>query len=175
MVVNNPDRTVSVTEARTKLNRLIAAAQDGHMTHIAVGARVAAHLVPARARILDDQLVWDFLWSALEKQEAAWAARTDSWRDGVLDHAGDVLGRVLGWAWRTDPDLFVRAVTDYAGALALAMERKIDLADIRLGLSRGLCGAAFGDSEIKAALTYAEEHWSDWDLQHAPTDGKASQ
>jgi hypothetical protein len=40
-----------------------------------------------------------------------------SWEDArfELTHAGDVLGRALGWAWRTDADkIFMRAVTDYA-------------------------------------------------------------
>jgi hypothetical protein len=43
-----------------------------------------------------------------------------SWEDArfELTHAGDVLGRALGWAWRTDADkIFMRAVTDYAGSL----------------------------------------------------------
>ena len=51
-------------------------------------------------------------------REAAFAvADSAQWQGDrfVLTHAGDRLGRVLGWAWRTDPDkIFMRAVTDYA-------------------------------------------------------------
>jgi hypothetical protein len=77
--------------------------------------------------------------TALIRQEVTWASRAEEWSDGELDHVGDALGRVLGWAWRTDPDrIFMRAITDYVGRLSQVVGRQLTLQDIRPAMSKGL-------------------------------------
>jgi hypothetical protein len=102
-------------------------------------------------------------------QEAAWAARDEvctggTWggpqHDGKLRHAGDVLGRALGWSWRTDPDIFMQAVTDYAAILGTELGQTLTLDDLHDGLLRGMT-ATLDRSEAAAALSYAQEHWGD--------------
>ena len=103
---------------------------------------------------------WYSLRVALVIVFHAWARSAAS-----LDHVGDVLGRVLGWAWRTDPDrIFMKAITDYVGGLSQVVGRRITLQDIRPAMSKGLGGGALGLSEVAAALTYADQHWDQWAL-----------
>jgi hypothetical protein len=170
MVNINPGRMLTVTDARPKLNALVADAQTGQVTHIVSGGQVVAHIVPANTWIIEDQLALEMMLTALIKQEVTWASRAEEWPDGELDHVGDVLGRVLGWAWRTDPDrIFMRAITDYVGRLSQVVGRRLTLQDMHPAMSKGLGGGALGRSEVAAALTYAEQHWDQWALP-APVD-----
>lgn len=160
-------RMFNVTEARAKLNGLVGEAQQGQITHIVSGGQVVAHLVPASTRILDDQAALDIMLAAVIQQEVSWAMDDPMhWSKGRLDHVGDVLGRVLGWCWRTDPDLYMRTVTNYVAKLAVAAGREFTLEDLRLALSRGIGGGAMGDGEIATALAYADAHWSQWALPY---------
>jgi antitoxin (DNA-binding transcriptional repressor) of toxin-antitoxin stability system len=170
-VVNiNQGRMWTVTDARPKLNALVADAQSGQITHIVSGGQVVAHIVPANTWIIDDQLALEMMLTALIRQEVTWASRAEEWSDGELDHVGDALGRVLGWAWRTDPDrIFMKAITDYVGRLSQVVGRRLTLQDIRPAMSKGLGGGALGLSEVAAALTYADQHWDEWALP-APFD-----
>jgi len=165
MVNVSPGRMWSVTDARPKLNRLVADAQAGQITHIVSGGQVVAHIVPANTWIIDDQVTLEMMLTALIKQEVTWASRAEEWHNGELDHVGDVLGRVLGWAWITDPDrIFMRAITEYVSRLSHVVGRPLTLQDIRPAMSKGLGGGALGRSEVAAALTYAEQHWDQWAL-----------
>jgi hypothetical protein len=115
--------------------------------------------------LLPDVTRPEFMLGAIIQKEAAWAARDEQWRDGQFDHAGDVIGRVLGWAWRTDPDaVFMRAITDYTAALSQAIGRSLTLEDIRSGMAKALGGGTLARGEIAAALSYAETHWNQWAL-----------
>jgi hypothetical protein len=120
MVVINPHRMLSVTVARPKFNALVAEDHNGgQMTHIVSGGQLVAHIVPPNAWMIDDQLVLDFMLAAIIEKEATWGSGAEQWRDGTFEHAGDVIGRVLGWAWPTDPDaIFLRALADYVAALS---------------------------------------------------------
>ncbi|ODQ95544.1 hypothetical protein [Mycolicibacterium holsaticum] len=182
MVNITASRMWTVTDAKPKLNSLVSDAQSGQMTHIVSGAQVVAHLVPPTTWIVDDPLALEFMLRAVIDREAAWAVADEMQCDGgqfVLTHAGDVLGRVLGWAWRTDPDkIYMRAVTDYAQALGDAAKRPMAFADIAAGLAQSLGGGALERSEVIAALRYAEKHWQQWVLpqpQDAATATKSSQ
>lgn len=155
-------RMFNVTEARAKLNAFVAEAQNGQITHIVSGGQVVAHLVPATTRILDDQAALDIMLAAVIQQEVAWAMDPLHWGEGRLDHVGDVLGRVLGWAWRTDPDLYMRTVTNYAAKLGIAAGQEFTFHDLRLAMSRGIGGGAMGAGEIATALAYADAHWNEW-------------
>lgn len=158
-------RMWTVTDAKSKLNALVNAAQNGQITHIVSGAQVAAHIVPASTWIMDDEIALRQLLAALIAQEAQLAAE-GSLRSGgpfTLAHAGDVLGRVLGWAWRTDPDkLFVRAMTQYTQVLSELVGQPLAFQDVRDGLEQCLGGGVFDRSEIAAAMHYAQTHWDDW-------------
>jgi hypothetical protein len=164
----------TVTDAKPKLNSLVAEAQSGQITHIvSSGAQVVAHLVPPTTWIVDDPLALQFMLGALIDREAAWAAADKTQWQGdqfALTHAGDVLGRVLGWAWRTDPDkIFMRAVTDYAQALGDAVHRPMTFPAVAAGLAPSLGGGALERSEVTAALSYAEKHWHEWAPPQAET------
>lgn len=174
MVNITASRMWTVTDAKPKLNSLVAEAQSGQMAHIVSGAQVVAHLVPPTTWIVDDPLVLEFMMRAVVDREAAWAAADKTQWQGdhfVLTHAGDVLGRVLGWAWRTDPDkIFMRAVTDYALSLGDAVQQSMAFPDVSEGLALSLGGGVLERSEITAALKYAEKHWHEWALP--PADSK---
>lgn len=165
MVNINPSRMWTVTDARPKLNALVADAQGGQITHIVSGGQVVAHIVPANTWIIDDQLALEMMLTAFIRQEVSWASRPEEWAGGELVHVGDTLGRILGWAWITDPDrIFMRFITDYVGRLSHVVGRPLTLADIRPAMSKGLGGGALGRSEVAAALAYAEQHWDQWAL-----------
>jgi hypothetical protein len=171
MVNITASRMWTVTDAKPKLNSLVSEAQSGQITHIVSGAQVVAHLVPPTTWIVDDPLALEFMLRAVIEREAAWAVADEAqWPGGQfeLTHAGDILGRVLGWAWRTDPDkIFMRAVTDYAQTLGEAVDRPIAFPDLAAGLTKSLGGGALERSEITAALSYAEKHWHEWALPPA--------
>jgi hypothetical protein len=181
MVNITASRMWTVTGAKPKLNSLVAEAQSGQMAHIVSGAQVVAHLVPPTTWIVDDPLALEFMIGDHIAREAAFVvADTDQWQGEkfVLTHAGDRLGRVLGWAWRTDPDkIFMRAVTDYATSLGDAVQRSMAFTDVSAGLTVSL-GAVLERSEVTAALKYAEKHWHEWALPPAgdeAADTKSSQ
>ena len=181
MVNITASRMWTVTDAKPKLNSLVAEAQSGQMAHIVSGAQVVAHLVPPTTWIVDDPLALEFMIGDHIAREAAFAvADSAQWQGDrfVLTHAGDRLGRVLGWAWRTDPDrIFMRAVSDYAMSLGVAVQRSMAFTDVSVGLSVGL-GAVLERSEVAAALKYAEKHWHEWALPPAEdeaADTKSSQ
>ena len=168
MVNITASRMWTVTDAKPKLNSLVTEAQSGQIAHIVSGAQVVAHLVPPTTWIVDDPLVLEFMLRAVVDREASWAAADKTQWHGdhyVLIHVGDVLGRVLGWAWRTDPDkIFMRAVTEYAMSLGNAVQRSLAFPDVSEGLAVGLGGGVLERSEITAALKYAEKHWHEWAL-----------
>jgi hypothetical protein len=175
MVNITASRMWTVTDAKPKLNSLVAEAHNGQIAHIVSGAQVVAHLVPPTTWIMDDPLALEFMLHAVVDREAKWAAGDQAQWQGkqfVLTHAGDVLGRVLGWAWRTDADkIFMRSVTDYAQSLGEIVDQPMDFAAVSAGLSRALLGGALERSEITAALKYAETHWHEWALPRADATG----
>jgi antitoxin (DNA-binding transcriptional repressor) of toxin-antitoxin stability system len=71
-------RMWTVTDAKPKLNSLVAEAQSGQITHIVSGAQVVAHLVPSTTWIVDDPLALEFMLRAVIVREAAWAAADKS-------------------------------------------------------------------------------------------------
>lgn len=161
MVVLNPTRMRSITDAKTKLNALVSEAQTGQTTHIVSGANVVAHLVPPTARIIDDELVMRSMRLALTRQEVEWMVEEAQRAGGELYSAGDVMGRLLGWAWRTDADLFMRTAVDYTLRLAEALDRSIPLVEIRPPIRRSL-GAILTDGEVTAADVYLARNWEGW-------------
>jgi antitoxin (DNA-binding transcriptional repressor) of toxin-antitoxin stability system len=165
MVNIRPDRMRSVTDARNAFSVLVGEAESGLTTHIVKGSTVVAHLVPATVPILDDRVALEMMLTAVIKEQVIWASPVEQWPDGQLNHVGDTLGRILGWAWITDPDrLFMKFIVDYVRRLSLVVGRPLTLQDIRLAMLRGLGGGLLGDSEVAAAFAYAEQHWDQWAL-----------
>jgi hypothetical protein len=121
-------------------------AQDGLTTHIVKGSQVVAHLVPANAKIIDDTNLLTAMLQALAEQQAIDAAATD-WRDGRLWHAGDTVGRMLAWTWRTDGHIFMKTFAHYHGALQKAVGQTVDVDALRRGLDTAL-SVSLSDAEI---------------------------
>ncbi|WP_124711613.1 hypothetical protein [Mycolicibacterium nivoides] len=164
MVVLNPTRMRSITDAKTKFNALVSEAQAGQTAHIVSGANVVAHLVPATARIVDDANVLASMLQALVQREVDWIVADSKKNDGQFYSAGDVMGRALGWAWRTDAALFMQIVTDYIGLLAARIGRPLWRDESR-ALIRESLGAALTDGEVATADAHLARNWDEWMLE----------
>lgn len=158
----------SITDAKTKFNALVSEAQAGQIAHIVSGANVVAHLVPPTARIVDDVNVLTSMLQALVQREVDWIVEDRKKNDGKLYSAGDVMGRALGWAWRTDAALFMQIVSDYTVRLADCIGRPIQLDEIRAPIRESL-GAALTDGEVATADAHLARNWDEWMLDaHSP-------
>lgn len=163
MVILNAQRVLTVSEARASLKSLISDAQDGQITHLTSNGHVVAHIVPTDAWIIDDPLALQVMLTAVIDSEVAWAATHCEWSRGHLDNIGDHFGRILGWAWRTDPDrIFMQAITTYVANLSVAVGRVLTLDELHIAMVRGFGAGTLGRSEIAAALAYAAQHWQQW-------------
>lgn len=153
----SPTRMRSVSEARNGFNSLIAEAEDGLTTHILKGSTVVAHIVPTTTPVLDDPHLRLALIFALADQEAA-AASSQEWRDDRLWHAGDPMGRLWAWAWKTDPDLFMRAFARFHLRLQEAVGQHIGLGALWRGVSAALT-VGLDKGEIAAAFRYLDRNY----------------
>jgi hypothetical protein len=157
-VVNlSSSRVCSVGEAQDRFNALIADAADGLMTHVAKGSTVVAHIVPPHALLLDDPHLRVAMISALAEQEAQGVAETE-WRAGRLAHAGDTMGRLLAWGWRTDPKLCMRALAHFHKVLQSAVGEPVDLAALWGGVRTAL-RVRLNDGEIAAVFRHVTLHY----------------
>ncbi|MCV7289136.1 hypothetical protein H7J87_27795 [Mycolicibacterium wolinskyi] len=161
MVVLNPTRMRSITDAKTKFNALVSEAQAGQTAHIVSGANVVAHLVPATARIIDDAYVLTSMLQALVQREVDWIVKDCKKNGGELYSAGGIMGRVLGWAWRTDAALFMQIVSDYTVRLAAGIGRPVRADEIR-ALIRQSLREALTDGEIATADAHLARNWDEW-------------
>lgn len=160
MVNISPSRMRAVSEARNGFNSLIADAGDGLTTHVVKGSAVVAHIFPPDAPVLDDPLLRIAMISALAEQEAAAMAESE-WHDGKLAHAGDPMGRLLAWAWRTDPRLCMRALAHFHKVLQSAVGHPVGLGAIWGGVSTAL-RVSLDSGEISAAFRYLDRHYDDY-------------
>lgn len=160
MVNIRQTRMRTATDARNTFNELVGEAERGIITHIVKGSRVVAHLVPANARIIDDTALIELILISVGQGEAAYAA--EHWRGG-LSHAGDSIGRLLGWAWQTDRHVFSRALAHFHGALERTMHQTVGRPDLVRGIETAL-GVSLSDSEIREVLEYlaGDEYWTDY-------------
>lgn len=161
MIRIDPNRMIGVTEARQGFNQLVSDAKDGAVSHIVSGGKLLAHVVPPDLPFIDDPWRHACLLDPAIEQEVEWAASEAPWCDGRLDYAGDTLGRILGWAWQTDPDLFVNRLGFYVAKLSERVGRHLDLDSVAFGLRRALTVVLFR-GEDEAAIDYARARWSDW-------------
>lgn len=152
----------SVSEARNGFNSLIAEAEEGLTTHVLKGSTVVAHIVPTTTPILDDPHLRMALILALTGQEAA-AVGKEEWRDDMLWHAGDPMGRLWAWAWKTDPGLFMWAFAHFHSDLQEAVGRHIGLGAMWRGVSTAL-DVGLDAGEIAAAFRYLDRHYDEYDL-----------
>lgn len=136
-----------MTEARNGFSRLVADAGDGVNTHVLLGARVVAHIVPADAPIVDDQRLMNDMVVALAVAEAAAVAESEEWRDGCFRQPPENMGRMLAWAWRTDAALFDTGFSAFHAALSERGGRPIESGVVWEGLRPALL-ANLSDSEI---------------------------
>ena len=64
-------------------------------------------------------------------------AKTE-WRDGRLWHAGDTVGRLLAWTWRTDAHLCMKAFAHFHGTLQECVSETIALGALWSGVATAL-------------------------------------
>jgi hypothetical protein len=157
MVFINVDRMITVTEAKPRLHALIADAHQGRMTHLVKGSEVIAHLVPPTARIIDEKLLMLDLTLALLDRETDFLAGEFAQTTDFLGHAGDSAGRFFAWAWRTDKDLFMRALSQYHELLSKKTQRQFNINDLVGLLCRAMTVSLVG-SEPDSARQYALDH-----------------
>jgi len=160
MTAITPTRMRSTTDARNTFNELLGDAERGIVTHIVKGSRVVAHLVPAKARILDDSALLELLLISVGESESAYAAE-NAWLDGHLANAGDSMGRVLAWAWQTDRHVFARALAIFHRGLEAARGEHVGRAEFVPGIETAL-GVRLNDSEISEVSEYLAggEYWT---------------
>jgi antitoxin (DNA-binding transcriptional repressor) of toxin-antitoxin stability system len=160
MVLIDTDRMYTVTEAKPRLHALIAEAHQGRSTHLVKGSEVIAHLVPATARIIDEEPLMTSIALAMLNQETDFAATL--WRDGKFHgHAGDIIGRFFAWAWRTDKQQFVLYLGRYHELLCAKLQRQFSAADV-VGLLDPAMEVSLHRGENATARHYALEHVPNW-------------
>ena len=162
MVNIRPSRMRSITDARNAFSTLVGEAESGLTTHIVKGSTVVAHLLPASAPVLDDPNLRDALIHALATRDAA-AVGEHEWRDGQLWHAGDSVGRLLSWTWRTDSHWCLRALAVFHDRLQQVVGSSIGLAAIWPGIETALRVSLDG-GEIADLFTYLGRHYDDYYL-----------
>lgn len=162
MVNISPGRMRSVSEARNGFNSLIAEVEDGLTTHVLKGSTVVAHIVPPNTPVLDDPQLRLALIYALTEQEAA-AVGKHEWRDDRLQHAGDPVGRLFAWTWKTDPDLFMRAFAHFHSVLQSEVGQYIGLGALWPGVSVALA-VGLDSGEIAAAFRHLDRNYDDYDV-----------
>ncbi|OWL95597.1 hypothetical protein B7435_30410 [Mycolicibacterium peregrinum] len=128
MVNIRPFRLRSVSDARAGFNSLIADLENGVITHIAKGSRIVGHLVPTRAKVIDDPRLMEAMITALCEREASTTA-AKARRGGRFDDAGTTVAGLLAWAWRTDEALLATVFGTYHHALVRACGRPIRRAE----------------------------------------------
>lgn len=161
MVNIRSTRMRSATEARNTFNELLGEAERGMITHVVKGSRVAAHIVPANARIIDDTALLELILITVAESEATYAAE-NAWGERGLWNAGDSMGRLLAWAWQTDRNVFARAIAIYHRALEAALGQHIfGPTELVPGIETAL-GVGLSDSEIREVSEYlaGSELWS---------------
>nr|WP_157681599.1 hypothetical protein [Mycobacterium sp. JS623] len=136
-----------MTEARNGFNALLADAAHGINTHVIRGAKVAAHIVPAGAPIIDDPALLDQMLAAFVTEQATAIANSSDAKEGASWTAPDIVGRMFAWAWLTDPVVFDNAVFAFHKALSEQTGRSIDLCELWDVLLPGLT-AHLSDSDI---------------------------
>lgn len=160
MVNISPGRMRSVSEARNGFNALIAETEDGLTTHVLKGSTVVAHIVPPNTPVLDDPQLRLALIDALTEQEAA-AAGKHEWHEDRLRHAGDPVGRLLAWTWKTNPDLFMRALAHFHSVLQSEVRQYIGLGALWPGVSTAL-EVGLDGGEIAAVFRYVDRNYDDY-------------
>lgn len=87
----------------------------------------------------------------------------DDYRPGQLAHPGDPFGRVVAWAWLTDPDLAIGLIADfvaqarYHDELAPEPGKRLLLSDLLDGLPLTVRPKDLPEPEMKALVALAAE------------------
>ncbi|MFA5607153.1 MAG: hypothetical protein WDA07_08195 [Leucobacter sp.] len=161
MVNIRSTRMRTVSEARDTFNALVGDAQVGILTHVVKGSDVAAHIIPPTSLLLDDQQLRTAMINTLVEVEASEA--TSEFREGVFYQAGDTIGRLLGWCWRsTDRHLFLSTMALYHAKLQHAVDAAISIPTLIEGLQPALSVTLSADeiADLLRVLTqeYDEYH-----------------
>lgn len=150
----------SVSDARNALSALIGDAEEGLTTHVLKGSNVVAHLIPATAPVLDDRHLQDALFRSLATTEAGPVAANE-WRDGILLHAGDTVGRMLAWAWRNNTHLCMQTFAVFHDELQQNIGETIGMGALWPGISPAL-NVALDDGETAALFRYLDQNYDDY-------------
>lgn len=149
-----------MTNARQNLNALVRDAQNGRMTHIVSGGTVVAHLVPPDTPIVERPWEHAKLFRPAIECEARRGAAERAQKRSIT--AGETVGQILEWAWRTDRGVFVDLTVRYVAVLKNACGEPIDLSEVEPALMIALMQAGMPQAEIEQSLAYARDCWDDW-------------
>ena len=161
MVNIRPTRMRTVSDARNGFSTLIADAADGVSTHVMKGSELVAHIVPASTPIIDDQNLLATMICAVTAQEAREVAATE-WRDGRLWNAGDPVGRLFAWTWRTNQHLCMQAFAHWHATLQETVGDAIGLGALWGGLETALA-VSLDNSEIAELRRYIDRMYDQYD------------
>lgn len=165
------NRMRSITQARNAFSTLINDAEEGLTTHIVKGSTVVAHLVPSNAPILDDRSLRHALIAALAARDAALVG-ADEWREARLWNAGDTIGRLLAWTWRTDSNLCLQAFALFHDNLQQVVGSTIELSAIWPGIEVAVRIVLDG-GEIADLFQHLDRNYDDYYLgPFRPTSGQ---
>jgi antitoxin (DNA-binding transcriptional repressor) of toxin-antitoxin stability system len=117
-VRSDPTRVVPATQAQTTLSALLDAAVAGQATHIVRDQTVVAHLVSADTLVLTADIEELLLRPAIRAEAAQFSGGIE--KDGY-HHAGNTIGRILGWLWESSSDAAVCWTAYYADEVTDAL------------------------------------------------------
>ncbi|MBE7195684.1 MAG: hypothetical protein INR66_24810 [Gordonia polyisoprenivorans] len=146
------DEALTVTDARSQLTGLVRRVAQTPGLRFYIGPHRTREAVLMNANDLIPENVLTHLLTGFWCSEAALAIRDGAAR-GAFHHAGDPIGKVLAWLWRTNPDRTIMGITDYLYALRKgdpnAPQPPITLADV-LGALKPAMPHGFETTEYDA-------------------------
>lgn len=161
-------RLIGVSQARQRLSSLMDDVEAGKAFHLMRESTVIAHLVPARALVVDNSNLEKTLLLPLISTTARRFAQEVIER-GYCASPGDDIGRALGWLWDCDRDKAVQRLADFANELSRTLvEQQYSpptFAQLWDSLSTSLGVTLWTEAAIDDFETYAREHLTDWNTE----------
>jgi antitoxin (DNA-binding transcriptional repressor) of toxin-antitoxin stability system len=158
-------RLIGVTQARQQLSSLLDDVAEGKPFHLMRENTVIAHLVPARALIVNNSNLESTLVLSVILETARRFAQEVIER-GYCASPGDDIGRVLGWLWDCDRDKAVRRLAQFGAELSRTLTDQQYSAptfhQLWDSLSTSL-GVSLSDAGIDDFESYARQHLADYD------------
>lgn len=115
----NQRRVMNVSQTRAALKTVLDDAHQGCTTHISRDGEIAAHIVPPNALVHRGR-EFAIMMNATINAAAQWITN-DAAATG-FSQAGEPIGRVFGWLWRSDRHKTMKWLAVYAEAVAQAFD-----------------------------------------------------